>query len=370
MSANTELRALTGARGLAAWLVVGFHLRGSIAGLPAPVLALLDKGYLAVDFFFLLSGFVIWLSYAERLRAAGVRGIGSFLWRRLARIWPLHLAMLAAALALMGLLAATGRTDPIRFPLAELPLHLMLVQNWGVTDHLSWNDPAWSISTEFAAYLAFPWLVLAIDWRQVSSAVLMSALMTIALALHLALACQGAATLGADIPRLGLLRCLAEFAMGTMIAALWLRWRGHRPAAWRAGALFAALAAAWVLGLPETLAIPLAFTALLFALALSAGTPGHVLEGRAVHYLGTISYATYLVHFLLFYAFKLALVRDAHAVPPALIALYLALVFAASTLLHHLVERPAQRWLNAVPRRHGPLTPTGAPRQVPPVRPR
>lgn len=370
MSAPGELRALTGARGLAAWLVVGFHLRGSIAGLPAPALAVLDKGYLAVDFFFLLSGFVIWLSYAERLRAEGIGGIGGFLWRRLARIWPLHLAMLAAALALMALLAATGRSDPIRFPLAELPLHLLLVQNWGFTHRLGWNDPAWSISTELAAYLVIPWLVLAIDWRRVPSAGLVAALMTIALALHLALAWRGAATLGADIPRLGLLRCLAEFAMGTMIGALWLRWRGHALAARRAAALFAALAMGYAAGLPETLAIPLTFAALLLALALSAGVRGNPLEGRVVHYLGTISYATYLVHFLLFYAFKLALVRDAHAVPPALVALYLALVLAASVLLHHLVERPAQQWLNALPRRRGAFTPTGAHSQAPPARPR
>ena len=66
----TELRQLTGARGIAAWAVVLYHLRLSIAGLPAPAVAALGKGYLAVDFFFLLSGFVIWLAWHERLRPA------------------------------------------------------------------------------------------------------------------------------------------------------------------------------------------------------------------------------------------------------------------------------------------------------------
>jgi len=66
-----ELRALTSVRGVAAWLVVLYHIRLSIAGLPEWGLAILAKGYLAVDFFFLLSGFVIWISYAPRIRAGG-----------------------------------------------------------------------------------------------------------------------------------------------------------------------------------------------------------------------------------------------------------------------------------------------------------
>ena len=67
-----------------------------------------------------------------------------------------------------------------------------------------------------------------------------------------------------------------------------------------------------------------------------------------LHLLGEISYATYLSHFLLWFVFKLLLVADPHAVPPILIALYLALVLASSIALYHLVERPAQRWVNAL----------------------
>lgn len=94
MTARHELRALTGMRGIAAWLVVLYHIRLSVAGLPHSVVAVLAKGYLAVDFFFLLSGFVIWLSWGERLRRGGIGAVPGFLWRRLARIWPLHLFML------------------------------------------------------------------------------------------------------------------------------------------------------------------------------------------------------------------------------------------------------------------------------------
>ena len=74
---------------------------------------------------------------------------------------------------------------------------------------------------------------------------------------------------------------------------------------------------------------------------------GPRLGRRPLHYLGQVSYATYLSHWLLFFAFKLVFVSDPRAVPPALIALYLLLVLVASVALYHGVERPAQRWLTA-----------------------
>ncbi|MEA1082632.1 acyltransferase [Sphingomonas sp. CD22] len=331
----TELRALTSVRGIAAWLVVLYHIRGGIAGLPPAVEAVLAKGYLAVDIFFLLSGFVIWLSWHARLRDPAA--IPRFLQKRIARIWPLHAAMLVAAVALAMLLRATGRTDPA-FPFAELPLHLLLVQNWGFTDALRWNDPAWSISCEFAAYLLFPLLAVAVDWRKLPSVVLVVLAAVLLLALHAAM--HGAPSLGEDIPRHGLTRCLVEFGTGTLLAALCLR----RPRArWPALAALTT-ATAWALGTPETLAAPATFAALLLLLALTAGRPGHPLEGRRLHWLGEISYATYLSHFLLWKAFKLPLATPTLDAP--MIALYLLLVLMASATLYRWIERPAQHRIN------------------------
>jgi len=331
-------------RGIAAWLVVLFHIRKSILGLPELGLTILSKGYLAVDFFFLLSGFVIWMSYAPRIRERGLGAVPGFLRRRVARIWPLHLFMLGVGVALACAILATGRDVP-HFPFAELPLHILLLQNWGFTDALSWNDPAWSISCELGAYLVFPLLALAIDWRRVPTPAILAAIAALLVLLHAVFALRGATSLGQEIPRLGLIRCILEFACGTAVGALWLRWRER----WRTPAMLSAAAAAALAGLaitgalPETLAVPAAFAAALLALALTRGSP---LEGRAIHYLGEISYATYLGHYLLWFAFKLAFVDDARAVSPMLIALYLAMVLAASMLLYHCVERPAQRWIN------------------------
>ena len=99
---------------------------------------------------------------------------------------------------------------------------------------------------------------------------------------------------------------------------------------------------------PKRMSPPLAFAALLLALALSCGARGNVLEVAPLHYLGEISYATYLGHFLLYLLFKMAFVDDPHAIPPLLIALFLLMVRGLSVALYHLVERPAQRWVNAL----------------------
>ncbi|MBX3563726.1 MAG: acyltransferase [Sphingomonas sp.] len=341
-----ELRQLTSVRGIAAWLVVLFHIRTSIAGLPDLGMAILAHGYLAVDFFFLLSGFVIWMSYAPRIRERGFAAVPEFLRRRVARIWPLHVFMLGFGVALALAMLATGR-ETAHFPFAELPLHVVLLQNWGLTDTLAWNDPAWSISCELGAYLVFPFLALAIDWRRVPALAILAAITALLTLLHAVFALRGATSLGQEITQLGLIRCVIEFTCGTAIAALWLRWREQwRVPAILSAALAVSLAAGTILGLlPETFAVPAAFAAALLALAL---TRGSLLESRAIHYLGEISYATYLGHYLLWFAFKLAFIEDDHAVPLPLIAFYLALVLASSAALYHGIERPAQRWINAL----------------------
>ena len=342
-----ELRALTGVRGIAAWFVVFYHIRLSIAELPIPVRDVFAKGYLAVDFFFLLSGFVIWLTWSDRIRAGGAASIPRFLQKRIARIWPLHLVTLGGAVALALLLRATGRSDP-QFVFPELPLHVLLLQNWGFTRHLAWNDPAWSISAELGAYLLFPLLVMAVDWRRLPSVVLVAIAGALLIGLHLVM---NAPTLGTDIPRYGLLRCLTEFTTGSIVCALWLRWRDLNWAPIGAALLAVLLAGICTAGAPETLIVPALFAAILLLLALTAGRQGNPFELKWTHYLGEISYATYLGHFILWKAFKLVFVTDATAVSPAKIALYLSLVLLASIALYHLIERPAQRWLNGLPSR-------------------
>jgi len=344
--AAPQLEALTGLRGLAAWVVVVYHLRTALSHtLPSWTAPVLAKGYLAVDLFFILSGFVLWHAYGATLAQQGLRGAARFWWRRFARIWPLHAVMLALCVALALLLALTGRPAP-NYPWRELPLHILLVQNWGWTAHLSWNDPAWSISCEMAAYLLFPALVRVAPWSRLRSGALLgwAAALLLILALYF-----NRTSLTSDVPHTGLARCLFEFTLGTVLRPLWQRW--HRtPAA--APLVAAAGLAALVLGLafpaPEAIFAPFCLAALILTLALAPSGPARLLALPPLHSLGEISYSTYLAHHVLFALFKLAFLRGTAFITYPQMAAYLALVLAASILLYRTIEKPAQTRLNAL----------------------
>lgn len=342
-----RLDALTGIRGIAAWLVVLYHIRLSLETLaPASVIAMFAKGYLAVDLFFVLSGFVLWHNYADRLADGGRAEARSFLWRRIARIWPLHAAILAAFVGLALLFLLTGR-DVAGYPFAQLPLHVLLIQNWGITSELAWNHPAWSISTEMAAYLLFPLVVRCVRWERLPLAAQLALAAGLLAALYLLFALHGEKGLGGEIPRLGLWRCLIEFSLGNLVCMLWRRWRGRRHAAPCAAGVCLAALAGWLLTGAEAAFAPLCFCAGILALALDRGGIARALSTRAMVYLGEISYSTYLAHFLLFIVFKLLFVDASLQLGWPGAAGFLALLLAVSAGLYHGLEKPAQAWLNA-----------------------
>lgn len=342
-----RLDALTGIRGVAAWLVVFYHVRFSFLTLfPAEAVTALGKGYLAVDLFFVLSGFVLWFNYGEKLRSGGLQQAWPFLWRRFTRVWPLHGFILLLFVIFAALLVMRG-TPNVRYPFDELLLHVLLIQNWGFTEYLRWNDPAWSISTEFAAYLAFPFIAVAVRWERLSAPVLIGIGLVVCAALALLFELAGAEKLGDDVPRLGLWRCLGQFTLGIVACLLWRKWHGRAHAA-----LLALLVCLFLLairigtGLAEYYFLPAALTAGILALALDRGIVARVLSSRPAVYLGEISFSTYLSHLLLFIVFKLAFVGPDVQAGWWGLAGYVAMLALVSAVLYHFVEKPAQRWLN------------------------
>lgn len=345
-----QLDGLTIARGLAAWLVVLFHIRSGMPWLPETVHTIIDKGYLAVDFFFLLSGFVIYLSAHKVMLDDGMAAILAFLRRRFARIYPLHAVILGATVLFVLLLTATGR-DTSGYPWWELPLHITLTQNWGFTEQLSWNHPAWSISTEFAAYLFFPVIILATPITRAPRWLLACGMMASIAIMAAYLYLSGLTILGATIAKYGLIRCLFEFSAGTMLCAFWLQCQG-KSEKWpfiTAILLCAASAILWASHAANELwAFPTIAVCSIFLIAQAsrhynaeAASP----PVRALLYIGEISYATYLAHFMLFIWFKIALVEKATNIPPWQVALFLMLTLLASVLLYHGVEKPGRRIL-------------------------
>ena len=346
MSAPRQLDALTGVRGVAAWLVVLYHIREGLAhALPAPVIAVFAKGYLAVDLFFVLSGFVLWLTWGQRFTRDGFAAAPDFWRKRIARVWPLHIVILAATGAFALAIQATGRAMPVHYRWDELPLHILLLQNWGFTPDLAWNDPSWSISTEMAAYLLFPFVAIGLGRLQPSPAIAAGIAIALIVALDRLFAANGGAVLGHDIAGLGLWRCLAQFGCGVAMCILWQQWQGQRLIVVTGFVSIAAIAL-WATGaLRETLAIPLAFTAFVPLLASTSAWAHNPLSSRIAVTLGEVSYSTYLAHFLLWTIFKIVFVADPRAVPLSVAGLYLALTLVASFALYRFIEVPARRWL-------------------------
>jgi len=342
-----HLDALTGIRGIAAWFVVFFHMKATLAALfPPVILAVFSKGYLAVDLFFVLSGFVMWGNYGERLRTGGIEQKATFLWRRFARIWPLHAVILSAFAALAVLLIVAGKASE-DYPLAALPAHFLLVHNWGFSSELTWNDPSWSISTELAAYLVFPLFVVAARWERMSSLALLAVAAGLCGIVGAIYAAHGAHSIGDRIAQLGIWRCLAQFCLGNIACIVWMRWRDEpRAKLWALLGVGAIIASAAILRLPETFVVPALFFAAILALALDRGVVSRVLSVRPLLYLGEISYSTYLSHFLLFIVFKILFVDDSLLLGWASLAGFLVVLLAVSAGLYHGVEKPAQRWLN------------------------
>ena len=345
MTPPPRLDALTGVRGIAAWAVVFFHIRLSLAAfLPGAVITILSKGYLAVDLFFVLSGFVIWLTYGDRLAEGGWRTAPPFFRRRIARIYPLHIVVLALTAGLALSLQAAGRPNADQFPWPLLPLNMALMHNWGFTGRLAWNDPSWSISAEWAAYLLLPLAAPAIAWRGWTPVRAGLAIFGLGSGLYGWMAVHGVPTLGIDVPRFGLVRCLFEFVMGALMCRIWRSTDNRRLTMGSASALIVTIML-YSMGLPETLCAPLGCVTLVGLLAATSGARGNVFETRALVWLGEISYSTYLIHFVLWIVFKLLFVHDLRAVPPLLILAYLTTTLAASALLYHLVEQPGRRWV-------------------------
>lgn len=130
--------------------------------------ALIALRFIAVDLFFMLSGMVLTLFYHETftMRSRG-KDIDRFYLRRLTRIYPMHLAMIAV----VGLFALTGVPHPItsgneavifRHWQASGIVNLLLMNGWGIMPVASWNEPSWSLSITFLIYVLFPNMLLAL----------------------------------------------------------------------------------------------------------------------------------------------------------------------------------------------------------------
>jgi peptidoglycan/LPS O-acetylase OafA/YrhL len=155
----SDLPGLTTLRFFAAIWVVLYHYVWWFTSPGAPTLKipLIIEGGLGVDFFFLLSGFILTHAHLRQIRTSTLN-VKQFLIKRLARIYPLHLATLLFFLALVIALhvCRIPVLNPERYDPVQLVLNIFLLQAWQTHDAGAWNFPSWSISAEWFAYLIFP----------------------------------------------------------------------------------------------------------------------------------------------------------------------------------------------------------------------
>ncbi|MBO9709688.1 MAG: acyltransferase [Caulobacter sp.] len=122
-----------------------------------------SRGFLATDFFLMLSGYVLGRAYGASTLSGRISH-GRFWIRRVGRVWPGHLVVLAMMAALVLVLNAMG-TDahkPSRFAWDQLPVQALLVHAWGFNSD-GWNLPSWSLSALVVCYAIFPFLWRAAD---------------------------------------------------------------------------------------------------------------------------------------------------------------------------------------------------------------
>lgn len=351
---------LDGLRGLAAIIVVTFHLAEPLGTGHLDILV--NHGYLAVDFFFLLSGFVIGYAYDDRWQGMST---GTFLKRRIERLQPM--LVLGMTLGAIGFYF----TDSAIWPLIHtvpfwkmllvmligytaLPVPLSLdIRGWQEMHPL--NSVGWSLFFEYIANILYAVGLYKLSKKALSIFVVIAG---IALA-HLAISSpngdvSGGWTLNAEQVRVGLTRTMYPFFAGLLLSRI------SKPARVKHAFLYCSIliiavlympriggaTKLWMNGLYESICI-----IFLFPLIVYIGASGVIhspIERKLCKFLGDISYPLYLVHYPFLY-FYVAWISDrdgttlTEALPFALSILLGSIALAYLSLKWY--DEPVRKWL-------------------------
>ncbi len=251
-----------------------------------------------VDFFFVLSGFVIALNYQSRIDT--VNHLYLFQVRRFLRLYPLHLAtlFLFVGIELIKLLGQNLGLDANSNAfstnnLSAFVANLFLVQNF-INSAMVWNSPSWSISAEFFTYIVFGIVVLLIARRR---KLYLSFCTVVVMLTAVVLTEQGMTPYNG----IGFVRCLHAFFLGVLCFNLYTSIEFKTPNFLSYLLLLASLLAVVYSGGYfdlSSVAIPTLFALFIFTL-VSADQHNYLkrmLSVRPLIYLGTISYGIYMIH--------------------------------------------------------------------------
>lgn len=353
---KSHLLALDSLRGLAAVSMIVHHVSWLT---PISGNNFVQNVYLMVDFFFVLSGFVISYAYFGRLNTP--RQAVRFMWLRFWRLWPLH----AFFLAVFGVMIALKHS----FNTHALVTNILLIQGVYTEKTLTYNPFAWSISTEFWVYLLFTLLALFFQRRAILIAIAgtLSILAMAYLSTNSLVAIYGMG----DPVAFGPIRCIAGFMAGVVLYAIYyanaekLSGAARPVLNWLAitsTVAFVAFIALATEGATDVVIYPLSAFMILFV-ALTPNAPfTRALNSKPLLFLGAASYSIYLSHSFVIVIVRAALRALLHAteqhswmcgcsmliVPPWIggIAELITViaVIGLSALTYRYIETPLRNW--------------------------
>jgi peptidoglycan/LPS O-acetylase OafA/YrhL len=351
---------LDGLRGVAALLVIIYHVFECFDWTPVP------HGYLAVDFFFVLSGFVIGYAYDNRWHDGLT--VGGFFKRRLIRLHPM--VVIGALIgALCFFLQGGVRWDGIHvstgWVMVAMLMAMLMLPLWlgasadvrGNGEMFPLNGPSWSLFFEYIGNILYALLLrrLPTKWLAILAAVTGCSLACIAV---------GDGYLGVGWSMVdgglwtGLVRMLFPYTMGMLMARVFRPLKGVSGVFWICGAVILLVGCLplsfgelqpWQNGLYDALCVIVVFPCLVWlgASQLSIGTSTR----RISHMLGELSYPLYAVHYPLMYLFydyigfdgNLVSVSKVNDVWPVAVVLPLACILLA-WLCWRFYDRPLRRY--------------------------
>ena len=359
---------LDGLRGVAALLVVWYHVfEGFQFAGNKPVIDFINHGYLAVDFFFILSGFVV--GYAYDSRWGKTLTLGGFFRRRLIRLQPMVImgAVIGAASFLLSGMErwdGTHATLWLTF-LAFVCGCLMLPALPGMPrevrgngEMFPLNGPCWSLFFEYVGNIVYALFIRRLSTRLLA---LLSFALCCALAWFAVTDQSGYGSIGVGwtVDRTnilgGMLRMLCPFTIGILMSRLFKPLRQARGAFWTSAALLLIIfhvpyiysdGALSLNGMFEAVCIIAVFPLVVWYAA--SGKTTDIASTRICRFLGDISYPLYIVHYPLMYAFYMWLIKTRQYTlyetwPAALAAVSASIILAWLCL--KLYDMPIRKWL-------------------------
>ena len=360
-----EIRSLTGVRGVGAALIVVYHF-GKIRLDYVHDVWTVPHGYMAVDLFFMLSGFVIGLGYRNAFSSHPLENYGSFLIKRIARLYPAYLAISLLYILKLAL-GLEGDETLSRFGIYDVIGNALMLSGWGLHVY-PLIGVSWAASAELGSYILLPLLMLGtlqrgfLGW---SLSVLLSVIAIYAIGTS-GLGYSGPLDVVESTSFYPMLRAIAGFTFGLAIFRYADRLDGMTAQSQDLLLLVILVA----IGLNAYLFrndFVLYFLLIPLIAVLSRDGPLalKLFGNKFVYHLGVISYSIYLMH-QLFVRFAAMSARHFGATPLVYVissSIFFLVIWGLSYLSYRFVEMPGRNLITALflPKQEGrPASPAAS----------